>query len=96
MAGQLAKENSEKDYWPKEWKIFNDYQIDLSDTTFIIPVFYDHNDRMQNIMLTLAFLNTHFKTNIIIGEQGGNEFEYLKDYADYVKFEVPKTEFRVV
>ena len=89
MAGELARLNSEKDYWPKEWKVFKDYQIDLSDTTFIIPVYFDHNDRMQNIMLTLAFLNTHFRTNIVIGEQGGNEFEYLKDYADYVKFDLP-------
>lgn len=87
LAGDLARNNSEKDYWPKEWKIFKDYQIDLSDTTFVIPVYYDHNDRMQNIMLTLAFLNTNFKTNILIGEQGGSEFEQLQSYADYVRFD---------
>ncbi len=89
FAGELAKINSERDYWPEEWKVFKNYQIDLSDVTFIIPVYYDHNDRMQNLMLTLAFLNTFFKTNIIIGEQGGNQFEHLSDYADYIRYEYP-------
>jgi Glycosyl transferase family 11/N-terminal domain of galactosyltransferase len=89
FAGKLAKENSEKDYWPGAWKMFNDYRIDLSDTTFIIPVHYDHPDRMQNMMLTLAFLNTNFKTNIFIGEQGGNAFDPLKDYAEYYSFNYP-------
>ncbi len=89
LAGDLAKNNSEKDYWLPEWQIFKDYQIDLSDTTFIIPVFYDHSDRMQNIKLTLSFLNTHFNTNILIGEQGGNEFAGLSEYADYMQFDYP-------
>lgn len=86
MAGMLAKVNSEKDYWPEGWQIFNDYKIDLTDTTFIIPVYYDHEDRRQNLTLTLAFLNTYFDTNIMIGEQGAHEFEYLDGYADYVHF----------
>jgi hypothetical protein len=86
FAGDLAKNNSEKDYWPKGWQVFKDYQIDLSDTTFIIPVHYDHSDRRQNLHLTLAFLNTHFNTNILIGEQGGNHFEELEDYAEYFQF----------
>lgn len=87
MAGKLAKENSEKDYWPVEWKVFNDYKINLKDTTFIIPVFYDHSDRKLNLMLTLNFILEHFDTNIIIGEQGGNEFESFNDYAEYVRFD---------
>src|SRR6478609_7731482 len=70
MAGKLAKENSEKDYWPAQWEVFKDYKINLKDTTFIIPVFYDHTDRKMNLMLTLNFLLEHFDTNIIIGEQG--------------------------
>jgi hypothetical protein len=89
FAGKLAEENSEKDYWPKEWKVFKDYQIDLSDTTFVIPVYYDHTDRKQNLMLTLSFLKTNFNTNIIVGEQGGNEFETLSEYAGYIKFNYP-------
>jgi hypothetical protein len=86
FAGRLARENSEKDYWIKEWKVFKDYRIDLTDTTFIIPVYYDHPDRMQNLMLTMAFLNTYFKTTIFIGEQGGQAFDYLGDYGKYMRF----------
>ena len=89
FAGKLAKENNEKDYWPVTWQVFKDTRIDLSDTTFIIPVYYDHEHRMQNMMLTLSFLNTCFKTNILIGEQGGNRFEHLQDYADYIRFDLP-------
>jgi glycosyl transferase family 11/glycosyl transferase family 7 (putative galactosyltransferase) len=89
FAGRLAKENNEKDYWPVTWEVFKQNRIDLSDTTFIIPVYYDHEHRMQNMMLTLSFLNTCFKTNILIGEQGGNRFEHLQDYADYIRFDLP-------
>lgn len=89
FAGKLAKENSEKDYWPAAWKVFNDYKIDLKDTTFIIPVFYDHLDRKLNFMLTLDFITEHFDTNIIIGEQGGNEFETFKDHGTYINFDMP-------
>lgn len=89
MDGKLAQQNSEKDYWPKEWKVFKDYKIDLSDTTFIIPVYYDHLDRKLNLLLTINFLAEHFNTNIIIGEQGGNEFENLSEYADYTHFDYP-------
>lgn len=89
MAGKLAKENNEKDYWPAQWKVFNDYHIDLTDTTFIIPVFYDHLDRKLNLLLTINFLKQHFNTNIIIGEWGGNEFEGLNEYADYIQFDYP-------
>jgi hypothetical protein len=86
FAGRLAKENSEKDYWPYGWIMCNEYKINLYDTTFIIPVYYDHPDRMQNLMLTVAFLNTYFNTNILIGEQGGQAFEQLADYVDYIQF----------
>lgn len=86
LSGKLAKDNSEKDYWQPEWEVFKDYKIDLTDTTFIIPVFYDHLDRKLNFMLTLNFILEHFDTNIIIGEQGGSEFASFKDHAYYIKF----------
>lgn len=89
MDGKLAKENSEKDYWPEEWQVFKDYKIDLTDTTFIIPVFYDHIDRKLNFMLTLNFILEHFDTNIIIGEQGSDEFATFKEHGKYVKFDMP-------
>jgi len=78
----------EKDYWPGEWKMNND-KIDLKDTTFIIPVMYDHLDRKLNIMLTVGFMLKNFNTNIIIGEQGGNEFAFMSEYVSYVNFHMP-------
>lgn len=90
MDGLLGRINDEKDYWPEHWKVFDDYSIDLMDLTFIIPVYYDHEDRRQNLELTLAFLNYHFDTNIIIGEQGGHEFEYLEPFAEYHHFDYEK------
>lgn len=43
--------------------------IDLKHCTFLIPTFIDTNDRLQNILLVVKYLTTHFKTNILIGEQ---------------------------
>jgi hypothetical protein len=86
FAGNLADLNDESDYWPPQWEIFTGDKIDLKDTTFIIPVHYDHEDRRQNLMLSLGFLHTYFDTNILIGEQGSNQFEELNIYADYVHF----------
>lgn len=89
--GPLAKDNDEKDYWLPTWQIFKDYRIDLKDTTFIIPVFHDHNDRKQNLKLTVCFLQEYFKTNIIVGEQGTDEFKWCIDArCEYIKFDYRK------
>lgn len=85
MDGELGKLNNEKDYWLPEWKIHND-KIDLSDTTFVIPVFFDHEHRKLNVMLTVGFLLKNFHTNIIIGEQGGSKFCFMHSFCDYVQF----------
>lgn len=42
--------------------------IDLSDLTFTIPVRYDTDDRIMNLLATMSYLTTNFKTNIIIAE----------------------------
>lgn len=63
-------------------------KIDLRDTTFIIPVHFDHEDRRENLQLSLKQLNTHFATNIIIGEQGSDEFSGMG--VEYVKFDCVK------
>jgi hypothetical protein len=42
--------------------------ISLIDTTFIIPIYIDSDDRKRNVNIVLSFLNYHFKTNIIINE----------------------------
>lgn len=86
LSNEGAKTHDEKDYWQSDWMIHNE-RIDLKDTTFIIPVFYDHNDRRQNIMLTVSFLLKNFNTNILIGEQGGNEFSFMAKYCRYINFD---------
>lgn len=40
----------------------------LTDTTFIIPVFVESEDRYNNAISVLGYLNHHFKTNVIIHE----------------------------
>ena len=78
--------NSIKDFYLPQWTKVDFDKYDLSDVTFIIPVLYDHEDRKQNLETIVNYLK-RFKTNIIIGEQGGNKFEYLP--CKYMKFDYP-------
>lgn len=66
-------------------------KIDLTDVTFTIPVSYDHEDRKKNLELNISLLQQNFNTNIVVGEQGGNNFEYASQWAKYRNF--PFTEF---
>lgn len=88
FAGKLL-ENDTKDFWPERWTRFqkDSYAIDLKDLTITIPVFHDHKDRKQNLDLVVCLLQSQFNTNIIIGEQGGTKFEYMKQWCRYIKFE---------
>ncbi len=43
-------------------------KLDLSKTTFIIPVYIESSDREINTRITLKYLTTHLATNIIILE----------------------------
>lgn len=86
LAGELEKTSDEKDYWLKEWKVFEPGRYDLTNVTFVIPVYHDHEHRRQNLLLAVAFLLRHFKTNIIIGEQGGGEYQFLQSWCDYLQF----------
>lgn len=43
--------------------------VDLKDCTFIIPFKNDNQDRIANLNTILNFLNTFFKTNVIVVEQ---------------------------
>lgn len=61
----------------------------LMDVTFVIPVYYDHYHRRQNLLLTIAFIRSNFMTNIIIGEYGGYNFEFLSDYVGYEYIDLP-------
>lgn len=85
--GPLSK-NSEADYWPERWKIYDYFgdKIDLTDCTFTIPVFIDHSDRLQNLNLSVTALLRDFNTNIIVGEQGSRTLQHFAQYCQYMPF----------
>lgn len=62
-------------------------KIDLRDTTFVIPVRYDHKDRKSNLEMTVCMIQRDFDTNIIVGEQNGTHFEYMSKFCQYVSFD---------
>jgi hypothetical protein len=64
--------------------------IYAKDVTFIIPVKFDHQDRKENLDLTIKFIKKYFDTNIIIGEQGTIKFGSYSN-VDYMTF--PYEEF---
>lgn len=88
FAGKL-KNNSTRDLYPENWTGFNDEgkKIDLNDLTITIPISYDHPDRQENVELCMAFLLSTFDVELVIGEQGGKHFEYLKQFCGYRNFE---------
>jgi len=58
-------------------ELINDYKqhqrknrINLRDTSFLIPVSIDSDDRLENLLLVTRWLDKFFDTNIIIGECG--------------------------
>lgn len=83
FAGQLLKTHNDKDFYQERWINFDHVgkRIDLSDVTFTIPVSYDHPDRKENIYTTAMYLRAYFDMDIVIGEQGGNEFEPIMQKA---------------
>jgi hypothetical protein len=55
--------------------------INLLETTFIIPIYIESDDRMNNAISTLGYLNNHFKTNVIIHElvdDGQTKLSFIK------------------
>jgi len=45
-------------------------KLDLTKSTFIIPVYYDSADRVSNAAVTISYLCKHLHTNILIYEYG--------------------------
>ena len=43
-------------------------KTDLTDATFIIPIRIESEDRLRNVITSVAFLLNNFNTNIIIKE----------------------------
>lgn len=76
-----------KDLYPEHWVVRSDYmKVDLGDTTFVIPAHCDHNDRLANLNLVCYHLQDTFNTEIHIGEQGGQKFNYTLSFARYFYF----------
>jgi len=59
--------------------------IDLLNTTFIIPIRIEHQDRYNNAKMTLTYLNEHLKTNVFIYEvsdDGDTKLDFLKNLTN--------------
>ena len=54
----------------------------LQDVTFIIPIYPDTNERIENLMLCLEYIYRHFDTNIIVCER--NKTETIKKYTNHI------------
>lgn len=91
FAGRLLKEEGDCNFWTNEvltegWLEFDhkNFKIDLSDTTFTVPVYHDHSDRDENLTLATKLLKEDFVCKIIIGENQSSSFSHLGD--KYIKF----------
>lgn len=84
--GSLLEKHGDSNFYSERWISHEAESIDLTDVTFTIPVYHDSNDRKENLELTVSLLQRHFKTNIIIGEQGSDG---LNIGCEYVKFDLP-------
>ena len=58
--------------------------IDLKETTFIIPVCVESQDRLNNAKTVIGYLNHHFNTNIIIHElsDGDSRLPFLNKFKN--------------
>lgn len=91
FAGALERKHSDADYRPRRWIIHrkDNYKLDLRDVTFTIPVHYDHPTRKENLDLSLYLLLSELDTHIIIGEQDGERFSGVGQWAKYMRFDMP-------
>jgi len=74
------------DFWLDSWEKFDHVhkKIDLTDTTFMIPLQYDHKDRIENANLNVRLLCTYFECEVSIGENISDRFKHLT--SNYSKF----------
>lgn len=91
--------NDMKDYYPENWITFDhknaageNIKIDLTDVTFTIPVAFDHEDRINNLNLSVRLLQKSFDTNIDVMEKADSvdaqRFKYIEErgvnYTGYI------------
>ena len=48
-----------------------DERIDLSDVTFIVPLYVESEDRLRNLGIVLRFIARHFRTQVLVVEDTG-------------------------
>ena len=67
---------------------YNMHKQDLCETTFIIPFFYDFEERINNLNTLINFISKHFNTTIFIAEMGPISYrDRLKiDYNATIKY----------
>lgn len=87
QAGKLLEHNDPKDYWPERWIRHEkpSYKINLPDVSFTIPVYYDHEDRVKNLRLSLCMIQKSFESEVIIMEEGNNRFEFTSEWCKYIR-----------
>jgi Glycosyl transferase family 11 len=85
FSGSLAHTNI-FDLYPEHWTAFNELsgKIPLKEMTFVIPMAYDHPDRLENLHLMIGLLKDNFDTNFSFIEQGGRK---LGEFTPWRYFE---------
>lgn len=48
-----------------------DERIDLSDVTFVVPLYVESEDRLRNLGIVLRFIARHFRTRVLVIEDTG-------------------------
>lgn len=87
----FSSEKNLSDFWPQEWESFSseNKKIDLTDVTFIVPLQFDHQNRIENANLNIRILCRTFDLKLIICENITDKFsglggEYIK--TNYIHF----------
>lgn len=72
--------------------------INLLNTTFLIPIYIDSNDRLENSKAVLGYLDNHFITNVIIHEfiDDKSKLDFLDQFKNLsIKHLTEKNELKV-
>lgn len=90
FAGKLAETHSTKDFWPEHWQEMDINAKAKLKATFIIPVQYDHVQRLENCIAVVKYLQKHFDCEILIGEVNGNHFMgCIALGCKHIRFDMP-------
>lgn len=67
---------------------------DLTETTFVIPFFYDFQERLANLNTLVNFISKHFNTTIFIAEMGSTSYKdkLILNYNPSIKYFFTKSD----